>query len=248
LNELSGGRCTAPEAEELIRGKHVSGEEGPGPSTSPDPGIHHVADVDGVLGLDPLHLTPLRIALARVEARFAGTQWLLLLPRPGRLAGLRGPAEVTTLALEAGAIVVASDGGPGWIPLQVGPAIQWRVVDVQRPLAPPTPSEASRAFASIVIEAAGGLASLGATAGTRPRSAPLLLPRGYPTMSASLLDRALTVLTAYRAGMDAQSEIVSSFAVLGREGHLRELRDAALDAVSAAASWPSRAMQSEVGR
>ena len=232
LNELSGGRCTAPVAEERVRRE----------------GIHHVADVDGVLGLDPLHLIPLRIALARVEARFAGTQWLLLLPRPGRLAGLRGPADVTSLALEAGVIVVAADGGPGWVPFQVGPAVQWRIVDTARPLTPPTPTEAARTLASVITDAAGGLASLGVAAGTRPRVERASLPPGYPTGSASLLERALVVLAAARAGLDAQSEVVSSYAVLGREGHLRELQDAALDAVSAAASWPSRAMQSEVGR
>lgn len=229
LNELSAGRCTAPGAEDRIRGQV----------------IHHVADGEGVLGLDPLHLVPLRLALARVEARMAGTQWLLLLPRPGRLAGLRGPSQVTEQALDAGAIVLASDGTAGWIPFRVGPAIQWRIVRAERPLAPATPAEAARILSSTMAEAAGDLAAAGAAAGRRPNPDRGRLPGGYSPRSASLLDRALLVLAAARAGLDAQGEIVTAHAALGREGHLRELQDAALDAVSAAASWPEWAMRSE---
>lgn len=232
LNELSAGLCTAPEAEARIRGSR----------------IHHVADLDGVLGLDPLHLVGLRLALARTETRFAQTQWLLLLPRPGRLGGLRGPADVTSLALDAGAIVLASDGRLGWIPLAVGPAIQWRLVRAERPMVPPLPREATGAFAAVLAEEGAGLASLGVRAGRRPRIECLALPAGYPARSASLLERASVVLAAASAGLDAQTEIVTSHSVLGRELHLRRLADAALDAVSAAASWPSWAMESEPSR
>ena len=63
---------------------------------------HHVHDPDEVLGLfehDPLSSVPIRMALARIshDPRDIPVLWGLLLPVPGQLAGLRGPAQVLSL-------------------------------------------------------------------------------------------------------------------------------------------------------
>ncbi|EFT80954.1 hypothetical protein HMPREF9602_00308 [Cutibacterium acnes HL030PA2] len=124
LNDLCAGRTTAPHAEaELLRMAAA----------------HHVHDPDETLGLsehDPLSSVPIRMALARISHVPHDTPvlWGLLLPAPGQLAGLRGPAQVNRAALDAGAVVVCHQGsttmpaGTAWIPHPVGSAMQWTVV------------------------------------------------------------------------------------------------------------------------
>ncbi|MEL4357233.1 MULTISPECIES: hypothetical protein [unclassified Luteococcus] len=232
LNRLSEGRITAPELEAAVRA---------------DGTPHHVHDPDGLLCLDavardPLTSVPLRLALARLDRTPA--VWALLLPRPGHPAGLRGPTEVTRAALEAEAVVLTHDGSLAWLGQQVGGGVQWRLARAERPLPPPDPREQARHFSRLVADAASALAGLDLTAGSRPGEvrAPAL-GAGYPSRSQTLLDRAWLMLTAVDAALTAQPEVLHSHAVLTRERHLRELADAALDAVSAAASWPERALE-----
>lgn len=237
LNALAEGRATAPDAELAVRGQ------------SP----HHVHDPDGVLGLDPLAQVPLRLALARVDhGRLPGVAgdgqqaepvWALLLPRPGRMAGLRGPVELNRLALAAGAVVTTHDGAVAWFGQRVGEGVQWRVGRLERPLPPPDPREAARQLGGVVAAGTRGLAALGVVAGARPAAghAPALGAH-YPERSQLLLDRAWLLLAAGEQALAAQPEVLYSHAVLVRETHLRELVGTALDAVSAAASWPQRSL------
>lgn len=229
LNALSEGSLDAAHAEHLLRSS--GGVEAP----------HHVADPDGLLGLDPLAQVPLRQALARVDRD--GRTWALLLPRPGRMAGLRGPVALNREAVSLGAVVLPHDGGPAWLGRQVGHGVQWSVQRAERPVPPTDPREAARMFARRLAEASEALALLEHTAGDRPDPghAPSLGGH-YPATSQKLLDRAWLVLAAVDAGLEAQHEVLHSHGVLTRERHLRELADVALDAVTAAASWPSRAL------
>ena len=100
LNELCAGRTTAPHAEaELL--EMVA--------------AHHVHDPEEVLGLsehDPLSSVPIRMALARIShaPHDSPVFWGLLLPAPGQLAGLRGPARVNHAALDAGAVIICHQG------------------------------------------------------------------------------------------------------------------------------------------
>ncbi|GAA1371777.1 hypothetical protein GCM10009638_03180 [Luteococcus sanguinis] len=231
LNLLSSGRITAPEAEARLRG----------------PVAHHVADPDGLLGLDPLTGSPVRLALARAE-RLGPTVWVLLLPEPGRAAGLRGPAPVTTAAIDAGAVVVSHspvlDGRAlAWIGQGVGPAVQWRLWAADRVVLPDDPREATRMLQAELLASAEALTQLDAATGTRPEhlAAPTLGP-AYDERAQHLLDRAWLLLEACEQGLADASEVLHSHAVLERERHLRSLAGAARFAVSSAVSWPTVAL------
>lgn len=65
---------------------------------------HHVLDPDAVVGLDPLQSTPLASALSALRSR-ESCGWILVLPAPGRLGGLRGPAELNRAAVDVGTAV-----------------------------------------------------------------------------------------------------------------------------------------------
>ena len=232
LDDLSAGRTNAPQAEARL-------QQGGRP--------HHVFDPDGLLGLDPIAQVPVRLALARIEhgqlSPGVRPVWALLLPRPGRMAGLRGPLEVNRAALGAGAAVMPHDGTLCWLGEQVGEGMQWRLARAERPFPPPDPREAARQLGAVLAGAASALAELDIAAGERPDEvhAPVLGP-GFDERSQHLLDRAWLLLTTVDAALEAQSAVLHSHAVLTRERHLRELADAALDAISAAASWPSDAL------
>lgn len=232
LDDLSAGRLNAPEAEaRLQRGGR----------------LHHVFDADGVLGLDPLAQVPVRQALARVEHGLPGTGgrpvWALLLPRPGRMAGLRGPVDVNRRALAAGAAVMTHDGAVCWVGDEVGAGIQWRLVRAERPLPPPDPRDAARQLAASLAAATRTLTDLDLVAGQRPgQSHAPVLGKGFDQRAQQLLDRSWLVLEAVDAALEAQADVLHSHAVLVREKHLRALADAALDGISAAASWPADAL------
>lgn len=234
LNQLSVREVTAAEAEARIS----AGQP------------HHVFDADSLLGLDPLAQVPLRQALARLDHGALGGAdagrpvWALLLPRPGRMAGLRGPRAVSAAALAAGAVVMSHDGQLAWLGERVGHGVQWRLARAERPVPPTDPREAAGQFTRQLAQAAQALAGLDLTAGLRPDEvhAPVL-PDTYPRRSQQLLDRAWLVLSAVELALEAQPQVLHSHGVLTRERHLRELADAALDAIGAAASWPGFAME-----
>lgn len=231
LNAMAVGLIGAPQAEYALR-IAPDGDSGR---------AHHAVDEEGLLGLDPDAGSPVRIVLARVAAVMPNQKWVLLLPRPGRLTGLRGPQTTNRLALDCGAIVVARGGGLAWLPRPVGPAMQWQLVAADAPLLPATPGEAARALNEQVLMAAQELGRLDAPAGRRPDdAASISLGPAYPAANQGLLDRALLWRAACRAGLTATAGVVTSHAVLAREAQLRTLQGLCEDAVSAAASWPGR--------
>ncbi|MDO5683801.1 MAG: hypothetical protein Q4G46_13370, partial [Propionibacteriaceae bacterium] len=97
-----------------------------------DHAAHHVIDREGLLGLDPLNATDVEQAVSAAWL-LLDSDWLLAIPRSGRLAPLTGPIELTAAALDAGAAVVAESGGVAWVPHAIGPAIQWQLVRANRP-------------------------------------------------------------------------------------------------------------------
>lgn len=203
--------------------------------------VHHVIDSDGVLGLDPLHATALSDGLAAACLFNAGAQvggWQLVLPAPGRLGALRGPAGLSSAAIEAGAVVVPMSGGAAWVPQLVGGGVQWRILRADPPAAPPTRYDAERRLSETVLAAAGELGALGTTGGRRPPSSDVPLAAGYSGRSIQAATRALLLLTASRAGLDGEHELLSSHAVQARGRTLRDLEAAAGDALCAACVWP----------
>jgi hypothetical protein len=201
---------------------------------------HHVVDSHGLLGLDPVRATELAEAWPAVAAA-EPEQWVLALPLPGRLGVLRGPAALNAAALEAGSAVVAGTAGLALVPHPVGRAVQWVVLPAERPFRPPSPHEAERALSEAVISAAAALSRLDVAAGQRPdddhgfRLAP-----GYDSRQRAAADRAgrLLVATDLAAADDGGS--LSSYEALARSRELRAVRDAAREALSAAASWLHR--------
>lgn len=200
---------------------------------------HHVVDADGLLGLDPLAANDLLDALRAVERTTTGS-WLLALPRPGVLGGLRGPAALNVAALAAGAVVLPEQGGPAFLPHRVGPAVQWRVLAADRPFPSPGVAETERALSGELIEAAAVLGELGAVSGTRP-GAPTVprVPPGYPPRQQRAVERALRLVTIAEAGLDDDREVLTSFAVQRRAEVLRRLHTVATDALCAACAWPA---------
>lgn len=231
LNAMSAGLISAPQAEYDLR---MAQDGAPGRP-------HHAVDEQQLLGLEPDAGSPIRLVLARVADRMPERRWVLLLPRPGRLAGLRGPLDTNRLALECGAIVLAREGGLAWLPRPVGPAMQWQLVGARAPLLPATPGEAARALNEQLLSAARELGRLDAPAGRRPDdAASVVLGPAYPPANQGLLDRALLWREACRAGLEAVPQTLHSHAALTRESQLRTLEGFCEDAVCAAASWPKQ--------
>ena len=231
LNDLCADRTTAPHAEaELLRMAMA----------------HHVHDPDEVLGLsehDPLSSLPIRMALARIshDPHDTPVLWGLLLPVPGQLAGLRGPTQVNRAALDAGAIVICHQGsttmpaGIAWIPHPVGSAMQWTVVRAAAPLPPPTAADTAPLLRSAISATAAQLTDLSIVAGNRPD---VVTPHltGHRPADQRLLDSAWTVMMACDAGQEPTT--ITAYGAQTRETALRQLRNAASQAVTAATSWP----------
>ena len=152
---------------------------------------------------------PIRMALARISHNPHDTPvlWGLLLPVPGQLAGLRGPAQVNRAALDAGAIVICHQGsttmpaGIAWIPHPVGSAMQWTVVRAAAPLPPPTPADTAPLLRSAISATAAQLTDLSIVAGNRPD---VVTPHltGHRPADQRLLDSAWTVMMACDAGQE----------------------------------------------
>lgn len=226
LNALSAGEAMSPE----VAARHVVADDT----------AHHVIDSHGVLGLDPLRANELDNALAAV-ALLTSTNptdagWALVLPEPGALGVLRGPAELTTAAMEAEVAVVHTGGGYAFAPQQVGSAIQWQVQPANSPAPTPTPSEAERQLSEAVLASARRLGELDMTAGERPEEVAAMLPAAYGSRAQRGAQRALTILRACDAGL-ADSNLLHAHAVNTRETVLRTLRRSASDALCAWVTW-----------
>jgi hypothetical protein len=198
---------------------------------------HHVVDPDDVLDLDPLNATRLDLALPQLIAA-EPERWLLVLPVPGGLGPLRGPEPLNLAALDVGQAVVSATSGVALIPYRVGQAVQWRAFAAARPLSPPTPYEAERAFNEAIVSAGYVLRRLDVAAGHRPRqNAEPCLPPGYGARERATVARALRLITACDEARRTDGRSLSSFEVTQRERELRRVRAAAGDALSAAVTW-----------
>ena len=239
LNSIDAGHLNPAEAEHALQ-----------------PHVHLVDDQDELLGQGPV--PTLRIALAQVP-RLSSAGWALALVAPGRMGGLRGPVTLTSAALRAPTepeldvvpVVLRHDGGLAWLAetgIPAAEALDDQVVNLalsvaERPLSPPTPSEASRTLASVMGQATSALESMGLSGGNRPRPAgTVALGSSYPAANQTLLDQAMTVLAITAAAREAEPDLPHSHAVTTRAARLAPLRSAALDAVQAAVSWPAHLM------
>jgi hypothetical protein len=222
LNSMIRGQQTLEQAERAILGPDVA---------------HHVVDPDRVLGLDPLQASTLDTALERLRD-IERQGWFLGLPVPGALAPLRGPAPFNSAALEHGEAVVASSAGLGLVPMQLGPAVQWRVFAAERPLAPASPYDAERALNEVIIAAAAALSQLDVAAGQRPAPAagPMLAP-GYSTRQRATAERAARLLAICDAALSHDGASISAFEADRRASQLRRVRARAGEALGAAVSW-----------
>lgn len=197
---------------------------------------HHVVDPDDVLGLGGLHAVELAEALPRLASRESGL-WVLSLPAPGQLSGLRGPQALNVAALDQGAAVIGSTAAVALVPYRVGPAIQWRVFPAERPALPADPYDAERDLSESVLRAAGTLARLDVAGGTRPDEPELQLPAGYPNRQRFAADRAIRLLVACETALADDGASISSYEADARARELRAVRDSARTALCAAVTW-----------
>lgn len=217
--------------------------------TTPDT-AHHVVDPGELLGLDPMHAVDLSTALtALVSTEREG--WLLSLPTPGSLHGLRGPRELNEAAAERGEAVIGLSGSVGLVPYEVGPAVQWRVFHAERPFAPTSPYEAERELSQTVLSAAAALSALDVAGGPgrsghsghnrRSEDPAVQLAPGYSQRSYVAADRAARLLAACELALADDGGSISAFEADARRTQLSGVRAAARTALCAAVSWTPRA-------
>lgn len=197
---------------------------------------HHVVDPENLLGLGGLHSPPLGESLPQLVA-LEPELWMLSLPVPGALGGLRGPRELNLAAVEQGEAVVAVTAGLALVPYRVGPAIQWRVFTAERPLLPIDPYNAERELSESVLRAAATLQQLDVAGGARPADPDLRLPTAYPNRQRLAADRAARLLVACEAALVDDGASLSSYEADVRARELRAVRDAARASLCAAVTW-----------
>lgn len=204
---------------------------------------HHLLDPEDVTGLDPLRATSLADALPVLRER-ESRGWVLLLPVPGRLGGLRGPPALNQAALGAGSAVAGLAGGLALVPAAVGPAVQWRVFRAEPPAVTLSPYEAERALSETILRAGRTLAQLDVAAGPGPRGpfddrldGDLGPAPGYPPRRRAAADRAARLLLACEYALDTDGGSLSSYEMASRRREIEAVRDAARDALMAAVSW-----------
>ncbi|WP_203566811.1 hypothetical protein [Aestuariimicrobium ganziense] len=231
LNHVDARLVSAAEAEHALTGGSR---------------LHSVDDPDDLL---PGTGGSLRLALGRVAHQPLGQGWILALPAPGRPGPLRGPKEVTrALVANRSSVVLHTRTGLLWEPCETDAdgtlAVRWRLRAANRPATAPLPHEAAQALGRTIGEATTTLEALGLTAGAlAERAGTVRLGGAYPATSQVLLDRALVLLGHIEAALEAAPEVLHSHGVLTREQVLRRLEAACLDAIEAAASWPTHLMQ-----
>ena len=198
---------------------------------------HHVVDPDGLLDLDPLRATPLDAVLGTIAA-CDPELWVLALPVPGALGPLRGPAALNRAALEVGeAVLAGTAGGLALVPHAVGRGVQWRVHRAERPSSPPSSYDAERTLSEAVLDAGAALARLDVAGGPRPADIRAELAPGYSPRQRVAADRAARLLQACDQALSTDGTAITSHEAELRARELRRLRNAAGDALCAAASW-----------
>jgi hypothetical protein len=117
--------------------------------------------LDAVLDGDVSHLVDGQSLLTSLAAlRAAGaTGFGAAFPREGMPAGLGGPSEFNSAAIEAGEAVVAPGAETGLVPRRVGPTIEWTAYPAARRQVPDI-GEADRDLRATLLTAAAALADL----------------------------------------------------------------------------------------
>lgn len=212
--------------------------------------------LDGLLdGTDLTHLvvdeaggSPVLLELA--DARRQGaTGVAAAFPVAGDPGGLRGPAELTGAAVDAGEVALLLGAGLALVPRAVGPVVEWdRHPAARRP--PPDLAAADRGLRSAVLLAAEALADLD-VASWRPEVAdelidlragvPLAAPAGTPGRCVDLAARALHLLAVTDLALEDDGGALSVGEALRRRAAIDPLARAARDALTAACApdgWP----------
>lgn len=202
---------------------------------------HVVAGLPGTYGSVPL-------ARALAELRITGADAVgLALPAPGDPVGLGGPADLNAAALDAGEAAVS--GTRGFVPRQVGRAVEWTTYDAW-PRQLDDVGECDRALRLALQQATGALADLG-VARWRPEAADALLdlhhrpelapPPGVPGRCVELAGRALQALAIVDLALEDDSGALDAAQAAGRRDALLPLAAAARRGLVAACSpevWP----------
>jgi hypothetical protein len=215
--------------------------------------------VDAVLAGDAAHVFsgpdgPLSLLEATAAVRRTGaTAFGAAFPAPGDPSGVSGPAPFSMAATDAGEAVVAlgvvTEPGTGWVPEQVGSAVEWTQYAARRRM-PPDLGEADRALRRTLLEAADDLARLD-VARWRPEVAdelhdlrsgrPVVAPPGVPARAVDLARRALHLLGVVDLALDSEGGAVSAGEIAARRAVLLPLGSAARHGLTAACSpdgWP----------
>ncbi|MEA5154185.1 hypothetical protein [Raineyella sp.] len=232
LNVLRHGSSPAADAGRSVPSVEVAARTVRGADAA-----HHVSDPDALLGLTDEGSSPLDEAM-RAALVHCPEDWILALPRPGRLGPLRGPMPLTRAALAAGAAVIPRAGGAAWVPVRVGPAIQWQILPAERPFSPVSSVEAEHALTEAMHAATRELDQLGMASGRRPEGDGPVLPPDYPSRQRQAAARALRLVEACEAGLADESGLLHAHAVEVRARALRALLNAALDNLEASCAWP----------
>lgn len=161
---------------------------------------------DAIRGEDPRHLVLTGDGiheLQRLPALVSGTTAMrVVVPAPGDPAGLAGPPDFNTAAIEAGSAVLLDGTGLGLVPTDDARTIVWHLRAAT--IGPPEdPAEASRQLRRELTEAATALAEADVSS-WQPEIPDLLLnvdarpapplPRAYDGGRLEIIDRALLAL------------------------------------------------------
>lgn len=209
----------------------------------------HVAHVV----LAPAGPGPLLDALA--AARSGGATAVgAAFPAPGDPVGLGGPPQFTAASVDAGAALLLL-GPPGaweprgWVPAEVGRAVEWTSYDVARRV-PPDLGDADRTLRAAVRDAADELARLD-VARWRPEVADLLhdlhtgspvtAPPGVPARAIHVAGRAVHLAAVADLALADEGGALSTGEIARRRDAVLPLERAARHALTAACSpdgWP----------
>jgi hypothetical protein len=213
-----------------------------------DDALHRVVGAPGDDG-------PATVAVALGRMRAAGVTALrLVLPEPGDLTGMAGPAAAGAAAVAAGAAVLTL-GPPGVVALALiptsaesegGDVVRWDVVPVDPTVPPhglPTLGEADRMVAESRREATEALAVLDVAAGREAVAARLAgierglqrldLPVALPARAQRLVASASRLLAITVIAADTDGAAVTAADAAARAEVLRPLRRAARYALCA---------------